>query len=199
MTKRPSHIRCFCAHHVCATRQQTADGMVAVSFNWNLPPVGGYRKTADEIQDAHVREITIKQVETESEFQGALDVRERVFVKEQQIPAEEELDEADGSAIHVVAVNRGKTVGTGRLVLADDGWARIGRMAVDKEFRRQGTGGRILDCLENAAREQGSRWSVLHAQEYVKGFYTRRGYREHGKTFLEVDIPHIEMRKRLQP
>ena len=121
----------------------------------------------------------------------------RVFVQEQQIPAEEELDEADNTAIHAIAVHRGRAVGTGRLILREDGQAQIGRMAVDEDFRRQGTGGRILLFLEEEARARGCRQSLLHAQEYVKNFYARHGYREHGDIFLEVDIPHIEMRKEL--
>ncbi len=121
----------------------------------------------------------------------------RVFVQEQQIPAEEELDEADNIAIHAIALHRGRAVGTGRLILREDGQAQIGRMAVDEDFRRQGTGGRILLFLEAEARARGCRRSLLHAQEYVKNFYAQHGYQEHGDTFLEVDIPHIEMRKEL--
>ena len=144
-----------------------------------------------------MNEITVKLVETKAEFLLALAVRHRVFVTEQQIPAEEELDEADNTAVHAIALHRGRIVGTGRLVLQDDKSARIGRMAVEKEFRHQGAGGRILKLLEEEARVRGFRWSIIHAQEYVKNFYARREYREHGETFLEVDIPHVEMRKRL--
>ena len=142
-------------------------------------------------------DLTIKLVETEAEFQGAVEVRMRVFVQEQQIPAEEELDEADNTAIHAVALCQGRIIGAGRLILRDDGWAQIGRMAVDGDFRRQGTGGRILLFLEEEARARGCRRSLLHAQEYVKNFYAQHGYREHGDIFLEVDIPHVEMRKLL--
>lgn len=142
-------------------------------------------------------EIIIKLAESEAEFQGAFNVRARVFVQEQEIPPEEELDEADEAAIHAVALHQGRVVGTGRLVLGNRGQGRIGRMAVEKEFRRRGTGTRILAFLEESARAQGSCWSALHAQEYVKNFYVERGYRVHGEPFLEVDIRHIEMRKRL--
>lgn len=45
------------------------------------------------------------------------------------------------------------------------------------------------------ARSQGMVRATLNAQEYVKGFYADHGYREHSDIFLEVDIPHIEMRK----
>ncbi|MDA0734722.1 MAG: GNAT family N-acetyltransferase [Chloroflexi bacterium] len=142
-------------------------------------------------------EITVKFVETESELEGAVNVRMRVFVVEQQIPPEEEMDDADATATHAVALHGGQIIGTGRLLYRDDGGVQIGRMAVDRQFRRQGVGGRILAFLEEEARTQGASSCLLHAQEYVKAFYAGSGYVEHGELFLEADIPHIEMRKEL--
>ncbi|PKB68496.1 MAG: hypothetical protein BZY81_01860 [SAR202 cluster bacterium Io17-Chloro-G4] len=141
--------------------------------------------------------LNIKQVESEEDMEAAIAVRFRVFVDEQSIPPEEELDEADATATHAIAVSDGSVVGTGRLVWADDGSAHIGRMAVDAPWRRKGVGGEILTFLEDFARKQGLTHSVLHAQEYVKSFYAAHGYQQHGDTFLEVDIPHVEMRKEL--
>ena len=140
-------------------------------------------------------ELVIKIAETEEEREGAVAVRMRVFVGEQQIPAEEELDEADATALHAVAVGDGRVVGTGRLIDLGDGTGQIGRMAVDQEYRRRGTGGRILVFLEEQGRLLGMTGFILHAQEYVKSFYAGHGYVEHGDVFLEVDIPHVEMRK----
>ena len=142
-------------------------------------------------------EIVVKLVETESELEGAINVRMRVFVIEQQIPMEEELDDADAAATHAIALNQGQIVGTGRLLYLDGGIAQIGRMAVDRQFRRRGVGGRILSFLEDEARAQGFGSCMLHAQEYVKAFYAGSGYVEHGDVFLEADIPHVEMRKEL--
>ena len=141
--------------------------------------------------------VTVKLVGSEAEFEAAIAVRFRVFVDEQSIPPEEELDEADATATHVIAICQGEVVGTGRLVVRDDGDALIGRMAVDAQWRRKGVGGEILKFLEDSARKQGLTRSVLHAQEYVKSFYAAHGYQQHGDTFLEVDIPHVEMRKDL--
>ena len=141
--------------------------------------------------------IVVKLVETEAEMEAAMGVRFRVFVAEQAVPAEEELDDADATASHAVAICQGQVVGTGRLVQQDDGDAQIGRMAVDQTWRRRGIGDQILRFLEEEARAQGLRRCVLHAQEYVKGFYAAHGYQEQGETFLEVNIPHIEMRKEL--
>jgi predicted GNAT family N-acyltransferase len=141
--------------------------------------------------------ITVKLVENEGELEGAIAVRMRVFVVEQSIPPEEELDEADATATHAIALCQGRVIGTGRLVRRDDATAQIGRMAVEPSFRRRGIGGRILEYLEEEARALGLRRCVLHAQEYVKSFYAGHGYEEHGNVFLEVNIPHIEMRKDL--
>jgi predicted GNAT family N-acyltransferase len=141
--------------------------------------------------------LIVKLVETEEELAGAIGVRMRVFVAEQQIPPEEELDQADATATHAIALYRGRVIGAGRLVLLEDSTAQIGRMAVDQPYRRQGVGGRLLEYLEGEARAQGLQRCMLHAQEYVKGFYASHGYREHGEVFLEVDIPHVEMRKEL--
>jgi predicted GNAT family N-acyltransferase len=141
--------------------------------------------------------VTVKLAENEEELEGAIAVRMRVFVAGQSIPPEEELDEADATATHAVALYQGQVVGTGRLVRRDDTTAQIGRMAVDQPFRRRGIGGRILERLEEEARNQGMSHCVLHAQQYVKIFYAAYGYEEHGDVFLEVNIPHIEMRKDL--
>ena len=139
----------------------------------------------------------VKLVETEAELESAISVRFRVFVAEQNVPPEEELDEEDAAATHVIALHHGSIVGTGRLLSRDPAVAIIGRMAVDKSWRRRGVGGLILRFLEDEARTQGMSQSVLQAQQYVKSFYAAHGYREHGDPFMEVDIPHVEMRKDL--
>ena len=142
-------------------------------------------------------DIIVKLVEIETELEAVIDIRFRVFVAEQHVPPEEELDEGDAGAPHVIALHHSSTVGTGRLLARDPAIAVIGRMAVDQSWRRRGVGGLILDFLEEEARAQGLRRSVLHAQEYVKSFYAAHGYLEHGEPFDEVNIPHIEMRKEL--
>ena len=150
--------------------------------------------SSGELSSGLTGEVTVKVVETEKELEAAIGVRFRVFVGEQSVPPEEELDEYDAAATHAIALHQGEVVGTGRVILGD-GPARIGRMAVDRQWRRLGVGGLLLAFLEAEARAQGATGFVLHAQEYVKSFYAAHGYREHGEVFLEVEIPHVEMRK----
>jgi predicted GNAT family N-acyltransferase len=141
--------------------------------------------------------VTIKLVETGDEMAAAIAVRFRVFVDEQSVPPEEELDREDATATHAIALYQGQVIGTGRLICRDTNTAQIGRMAVDLPWRRLGIGSQILEFLEEVASSQGMRRCILHAQEYVKDFYARHGYSEWGDVFLEVNIPHIEMRKGL--
>ena len=147
--------------------------------------------------------ITVKRVETEEEMEAAVGIRFRVFVDEQSVSPEIELDGYDALATHAIALAGGLAVGTGRVylqsVVARIGRqavvSRIGRMAVDSSHRRGGVGGRILRFLEDEARAQGATEFLLHAQDYVKAFYAAHGYTEHGETFMEAGIRHVEMRK----
>ena len=145
-----------------------------------------------------MEDLTIKLVDTETEMEGALGVRFRVFVSEQQVPMEEELDEIDASATHAIAIHNGQVIATGRVFYRDeDSAARIGRMAVDSDWRRHGIGGRLLKFLEQEATKQGVTTYILNAQVYVKDFYVANGYEERGEEFLEADIVHILMRKQV--
>src|SRR6266487_7024734 len=94
------------------------------------------------------REIVI--AETRQQRDDAFAVRIAVFVEEQQIPREEELEDLDASAIHCVGYDDGKPVAAGRLVAAD-GHGKIGRMAVLPSHRGRGTGRAVLDELEREA------------------------------------------------
>ena len=152
------------------------------------------------MSDRNADGVTIRVAAAPADLEGAVALRMRVFVGEQGIPAAVEVDEADTDAgtVHAVALHQGAVIGTGRLLPDVDGKGpHIGRMAVAAEWRRSGVGGQVLGFLEEQARAQGFRQVTLHAQEYVKGFYARHGYREAGEMFLEVDIPHREMVKQL--
>ncbi len=145
-------------------------------------------------------DITVKLVETPAELEGAVAVRMRVFVGEQGIPAAVEVDEADSApdTLHAVALHQGVVIATGRLLPDVDGKGpHVGRMAVERPWRRAGVGGQVLAFLEDQARALGFRQITLHAQEYVKSFYAAHGYAEVGDMFLEENIPHREMVKQL--
>ena len=127
---------------------------------------------------------------------AAYEVRRRVFQDEQGVPAELEFDADDESALHVIAESGGQVVGTGRLVMHAD-YAKIGRMAVLREWRGRNVGRALLDCLVEEGARRGAPLAVLNAQVQAIGFYARAGFAVIGDEFDEAGIPHRRMEKML--
>ena len=120
-------------------------------------------------------------------------IRFTVFVVEQGVPPEIELDEQDAVSLHAVAFEGAKPIATGRLL--PDG--HIGRMAVLKEWRGRGIGGEMLKELIAAARRRGDKESFLSAQVHAVPFYLAHGFVPEGGEYLEAGIRHQAMRRRL--
>jgi len=123
----------------------------------------------------------------------AAPIRFTVFVEEQGVPREIELDEHDAASIHAVAFEDGKPVATGRLL--PDG--HIGRMAVLKDWRRRGVGALMLKALVERAKERGDTQVVLSAQVGAMPFYRAHGFVAQGDEYMEAGIRHQEMILRL--
>jgi len=136
--------------------------------------------------------IKVKRATAEKELAQAFAIRVRVFVKEQKVPREIELDDDDRCAVHFLANVGRKAVGTARVVLSH-GHAKIGRMAVLKSHRRKGVGTILLKRAIVAAKRLRARRIYLHAQVAVIGFYQRMGFRALGRVFDEAGIPHRKM------
>jgi predicted GNAT family N-acyltransferase len=122
-------------------------------------------------------------------------IRYAVFVIEQNIPAQLEWDDMDAVCLHALAYDeKGQPLGTGRLL--PDG--HIGRMAVKKNARGYGVGGKLLEALVQAAKERGDAIVKLNAQASAESFYLRHGFERDGHPFVEAGIPHIAMQKVLK-
>ena len=129
-------------------------------------------------------------------------IRDEVFVQEQGIAAELDVDAADAtdaSCLHAVAYNRiGMALATGRLQPAGSGAVKLGRMAVRQALRGAGLGSAVLDALLAAARERGDAEAMLHAPRSAAGFFSRRGFAQHGPAFDAAGTPHVAMRRSLR-
>jgi predicted GNAT family N-acyltransferase len=123
----------------------------------------------------------------------AAPIRLAVFVQEQGVPPELEMDEMDAQCLHALAYEGERAVGTGRLL--PDG--HIGRMAVLKEFRGKGVGGAVLAKLMGAAKSRGDREVLLSAQVHAVPFYKEYGFEVFGEVYQEAGIPHQDMRREL--
>jgi predicted GNAT family N-acyltransferase len=148
--------------------------------------------------------IVISPVKNAGELMQALAVREVVFIEEQSVPEDMERDEEDQAAYHLLAVDKGHAIGTGRLVMLKEPpagetgqWGRVGRMAVLQAYRKSGVGSRLLNMLEAEAKKRSFAGIMLHAQLSAMEFYKRHGYEPHGAVFQEAGMPHLEMKRRL--
>ena len=125
-------------------------------------------------------------------------IRTEVFVREQRIPAELEWDAEDQTSLHAVGYNRlGQPVATGRLLPAEAGVAKIGRMAVHQALRGWGFGEQVLRALAGEAQSRGDRGLELHAQRTARAFYAGLGFVARGEPYEEAGIPHITMESAL--
>jgi predicted GNAT family N-acyltransferase len=122
-------------------------------------------------------------------------IRTTVFVDEQKVPADMEVDAQDPLSLHAVAFAGERAVGTGRLL--PDG--HIGRMAVLAEARGQGVGSALLTTLMAQAQARGHAAAVLSAQTHAVEFYRRHGYAVVSGEYLDCGIPHVDMRCPLLP
>jgi predicted GNAT family N-acyltransferase len=119
-----------------------------------------------------------------------LKVRREVFVVEQGVPEEIEIDEHDPVSIHFLARDiAGVPIGTARLLPE----GRIGRMAVLASWRRSGVGRALLSAAMETARERGNSRLYLHAQVHSIPFYESLGFSVCGDEFDEANLPHREM------
>ncbi|MCY0088590.1 MULTISPECIES: GNAT family N-acetyltransferase [Bacillus amyloliquefaciens group] len=133
---------------------------------------------------------------TEKQLNDAFFVRKEVFVKEQHVPEEEEIDQFEDTSEHIVIYDGGQPVGAGRLRIKD-GHGKLERICVMKSHRSLGVGAVIMQALEKAAAAKGADSFLLHAQTQAVPFYEKQGYRvTSGEEFLDAGIPHLEMIKK---
>ena len=140
--------------------------------------------------------ITITLATSPADQEKCFTIRKAVFVVEQTVPLELELDEYDAKAIHFLLWEGNTPLATARL-LDKHGLAKIGRVAVLKEARGRGLGHRLMEAVIDEARERGFTESVLDSQTYAIPFYARLGYIAEGDEFDDAGIPHFLMRRKL--
>jgi predicted GNAT family N-acyltransferase len=134
----------------------------------------------------------------------AIPIRFQVFVNEQKVPEEMELDEDDSGAWHALVFSGNVAIGTARLVVENEGLdelsgqvGRIGRLAVLKNYRRQGVGADLLKTLIQYGVDRGIHEYYLHAQLSAQGLYEKMGFISEGDIFEEAGILHQSMRLKI--
>lgn len=145
------------------------------------------------------KQVEIRVVETPEEREAVFALRMVVFVEEQRVPPEEELDAYDITAAHFLVrmpcegAEAGPIVATARIVDKGDGVGKIGRVAVRADYRGRGLGAALMRAIhEYASRHKFCRL-VLEAQCYAIPFYEKLGYTAEGGVFLDANIEHCNM------
>ncbi len=146
-------------------------------------------------------QLEIRSVVTQADMDDALSVRRAVFIEEQQVSEEEEIDEHDrdggwlGDVVQMTGYLDGRPVVTGRLMpdSSPDADAHIGRVAVLEELRGRGYGKQLMFALHDEGRKRGYRRLRLGAQLHAIPFYESLGYVAQGDIFLDAGIEHRRM------
>ena len=115
-------------------------------------------------------------------------IRKKVFVEEQGVPEESEIDEYESESIHLIGYDNEQPVATA---------VKIERVAVIKSHRGQGIGRMLMQAVESLAKDEGFYVATMNAQCHAIPFYESLNFKMRGNIFLEEGIEHIEMTKKL--
>ncbi|WP_458121777.1 GNAT family N-acetyltransferase [Paenibacillus sp. Z6-24] len=141
------------------------------------------------------------EVHTQQQLEACFAIRRKVFIEEQKVPEHIEMDDydrLDSSARHILLLEDGQPVATGRITTYTDGSAKMQRIAVLADYRKGGYGSSLMAGMEDCARRSGYTGAVLDAQCHAEGFYARLGYRNiSAEPFDDAGIPHVRMVKDL--
>ncbi|WP_455660683.1 GNAT family N-acetyltransferase [Pradoshia sp.] len=141
--------------------------------------------------------MNIMIVTNEEELQQAYHVRKMVFVEEQHVPIEEEIDHLEEESTHFLAINENEEpIGAGRFRVVDS-YGKVERICVMAEARSSGVGRALMEAIEQHALSQGIEITKLNAQVQAIPFYESLGYAVISDEFLDAGIPHRTMKKRL--
>lgn len=139
----------------------------------------------------HVQIVT-----NEQQLADAYSVRKKVFVEEQQVPPEIEIDDLENEAVHFVLYINHVPSGAGRLRLLE-GYGKVERICILKEYRGTGAGIAIMNMIEEYAKNECIQKLKLNAQTHAIPFYSHLGYKITSDVFYEAGIPHQSMEKKL--
>jgi ElaA protein len=132
-----------------------------------------------------------------NELYQILQLRSEVFVVEQNC-VYQDIDGKDEKAIHVLGYYEGVLAAYSRLFKPNDYFAQssIGRVIVKPSHRDKKLGHDLMKASIGAIKEIFNETNItISAQLYLQKFYESHGFVTVGESYLEDDIPHIEMKK----
>ncbi len=141
--------------------------------------------------------VTIVRIKNKDDLQKAFQVRTEVFVVEQKVPADEEIDKHEETAHHYLALHKNEPAGAARWRITAEG-VKLERFAVLKKYRGQGVGSALMEemlrDIANDGKATGKK-RYLHAQVQSMFLYKKFGFCAEGPMFEECGIDHYKMVK----
>lgn len=138
--------------------------------------------------------IQVFRVSTPEQYSLALAIRQKVFVQEQGVPVDLEVDEHEKAAVFFIAMEEDRAVATGRYRLKSEGVVKFERVATLAEYRGKNIGTVLMRHMQDAAILQYPNCVLmLHAQKESIRFYERLGWQCEGPIFHEAGIEHRKM------
>lgn len=119
-------------------------------------------------------------------------IRETIFIKEQNVPKNLECDKFDDDASHILLLYGNKPVGCGRIRFYNNR-AKLERIAILKSHRNKGFGKILVNFMVKYCKGRHSKDIFMNSQYYLKGYYSKLGFKARGKPFMEAGIKHIKM------
>ncbi len=138
-------------------------------------------------------DIGVRLARTTADRSACLDLRREVFIAEQGVSEADEWDGLDDGALHFLAVEEGRPVGTARMRWMPGGQAKAERVAVVATRRHRGVGRLLMEAVVAQAAAGGATRVVLGAQVSAIPFYERLGWTADGPVFDDAGIPHRHM------
>lgn len=130
-------------------------------------------------------------------YKDAIKIRKKVFVEEQLVPPELEIDDLENQTLHVIGYLENKAVSTARIYKKNTTTFKIQRVAVLMYFRKKNLGHELMMEIERYAKAQEFKTLMLDAQDHALTFYEKLGYHVEGEGFMDAGIPHHLMIKKL--
>ncbi|KYD10214.1 GNAT family N-acetyltransferase [Heyndrickxia sporothermodurans] len=140
--------------------------------------------------------MKVIQVETEEQLNDAFTIRKKVFVEEQHVDVEEEIDQYEENSEHFVLYDENNAAGAGRFRILD-GKGKVERICILPAYRGKGAGKIVMDAIEQYAAQQDVHVLKLNAQTHAIPFYEKLGYKVISEEFMDAGIPHKTMEKRI--
>lgn len=169
------------------------DNLLTMFSNYEKEDIWGKEIYYQVNQDG----LTLKPVTTPIDMMYVLDIREKVFVSEQNCPYEiEVVPEEEKEAKHFLICYKEQPVGTIRYRETGEREFKLERFAVLKQYRNKGYGKEAFLYLVNKLAEDYNPCLIyFNAQYHLLNYYQKLGFKEEGETFYEANIKHIRMKK----